>query len=73
MFQQVGHAYVLVEPRTALTAGQLTAWSKERLANYKVPKRIELRTALPMLAIGKVDKVALQAAAARDAAVAAAG
>lgn len=64
MFQQVGHAYVLVEAPTSLTAAELRAWCKTHLANYKVPKKIEPRTALPMLAIGKVDKIALKAEAA---------
>ena len=45
----------------------LRAHCRERLANYKVPKRLELVDSLPMLAIGKVDKVALRARAAADA------
>lgn len=68
MFQQVGHAYALVGADDDLTESELIAWCKDRLANYKVPKRIKLSTALPMLSIGKVDKVSLKAAAAQDAA-----
>src|SRR5690606_13556335 len=56
MFQQVGHAYVLVGAEDGLTERELIAWCKARLANYKVPKRINVRTELPMLSIGKVDK-----------------
>ncbi|KDB72160.1 hypothetical protein [Bordetella bronchiseptica] len=32
----------------------------QRMANYKVPKRIFVRNSLPMLSIGKVDKIALR-------------
>ena len=36
---------------------------RERRANYKVPKVVHLRDALPMLAIGKIDKKGLRAEA----------
>jgi len=56
-WDEVGIAYVVAE-RT-LTAPALDAFCRERLANYKVPKAFEFVEALPLLPIGKVDKVAL--------------
>lgn len=60
VFQQVGHAFVLLNDDHAETADGLISWCKERLANYKAPKRIIFCPELPMLAIGKVDKVRLK-------------
>ena len=34
----------------------LLAWAKERMANYKVPRRVEIVDALPVNASGKVLK-----------------
>jgi acyl-CoA synthetase (AMP-forming)/AMP-acid ligase II len=66
-FQQVGHAFVLIDADTQLDEATVRAWCKERLANYKVPKRVVIRSTMPMLAIGKVDKVQLKAEANRNA------
>ncbi len=38
----------------------LRAFGKERLVNFKVPKHFAIRVLLPMLPIGKVDKVTLK-------------
>ena len=38
---------------------ELNALCRERLANFKVPRRIFVRETLPLLANGKIDKVAL--------------
>ena len=38
----------------------LAALCRERLAAYKVPKKVDLRSALPLLPIGKVDKKQLR-------------
>ncbi|MGO8873214.1 MAG: FadD3 family acyl-CoA ligase [Acidimicrobiales bacterium] len=37
-------------------AGELSAWVRERLANYKVPARVEMVPSLPLNASGKVLK-----------------
>ncbi len=58
VFDEVGHAFVVAP---GATAGDLIAHCRERLANYKVPKVVHLRDALPMLAVGKIDKRALKA------------
>jgi len=36
------------------------AWCKQNMANYKVPKRVEIMEALPMNATGKVQKFVLR-------------
>ncbi len=61
LWDEVGVAYVIAEPGTTVEA--LEAHCRSRLANYKVPKRFVVRTELPLLPIGKVDKVALKAEA----------
>jgi acyl-CoA synthetase (AMP-forming)/AMP-acid ligase II len=57
-YAEVGHAFVVAPPEAQPEA--LQAALRERLANYKIPKRIEIVQALPMLPIGKVDRLALK-------------
>lgn len=57
-WQEVGTAFVSVERSVA--PDELTAWCRERLANYKIPKRIVVEDALPLLPLGKIDKPALR-------------
>ena len=48
---------VAVEPRGAEpTLAELQAWSRERLAPYKVPRALRCVAALPRNAMGKVTK-----------------
>jgi acyl-CoA synthetase (AMP-forming)/AMP-acid ligase II len=61
LWQEVGVAFV--EVRGPLEIAALEAWCRERLANYKRPKRFEIVPALPLLPIGKVDRQALRRAA----------
>ena len=58
MWQEVGVAFVI--PRSPVTADELEAHCRAQLANYKVPKCFEIRAELPLLPIGKVDKVVLR-------------
>lgn len=60
LYQEVGEAYVLANPGAKVTADELAAYCKERLANYKVPKRFFVRDELPMLPVGKIDKPLLK-------------
>jgi acyl-CoA synthetase (AMP-forming)/AMP-acid ligase II len=61
LYAEVGHAFIMMKPGQAPTEDELRAYCKERLANFKVPKRFELRPMLPLLANGKVNKQALKA------------
>jgi acyl-CoA synthetase (AMP-forming)/AMP-acid ligase II len=60
-------AFVVAKPDTRIDIEELRAWCAERLADFKVPRLIELRQELPRNATGKVLKreLASQAAAAR--------
>ncbi|SEG92909.1 Acyl-CoA synthetase (AMP-forming)/AMP-acid ligase II [Thermomonospora echinospora] len=64
---QVGMAFVV--PRSPKpSADEVIAWCRERMANYKVPRFVELIDELPLTASGKVRKTALQERAAARAA-----
>ncbi|MGE0117913.1 MAG: class I adenylate-forming enzyme family protein [Dongiaceae bacterium] len=60
LYHEVGCAFVIRRPGGALDEAEIAAFCRARLANYKVPKRFVVRDALPMLAIGKLDKAALR-------------
>jgi acyl-CoA synthetase (AMP-forming)/AMP-acid ligase II len=62
VWQEVGVAYVM--PSAAVTPEALNSWCRERLANYKIPKMIVIEPDMPLLPIGKVDKVTLKRRAA---------
>ena len=64
LYQEVGVAYVLGAAGATLSVTELDAFCRGRLANYKIPKRFHLCNELPMLPVGKVDKVALRSRAA---------
>ncbi|MFZ6049873.1 FadD3 family acyl-CoA ligase [Pseudomonas sp. CR3202] len=53
---EVGKAFVMLRPGAGLVAGDLIAWCRERMANYKVPRSIEVVASLPLNASGKVLK-----------------
>jgi HIP---CoA ligase len=61
---EVGAAFVVLRAGSTLDVDDLLAWAKERMANFKVPRRIEVLDALPVNAAGKVAKVKLRARAA---------
>ncbi|WP_182357258.1 class I adenylate-forming enzyme family protein [Tomitella gaofuii] len=69
-FQEVGVAYLETVDAdghgTPVDPDELTDWCRARLANYKVPKRIIAVDALPLLPVGKVDKMALRRRAAEE-------
>jgi acyl-CoA synthetase (AMP-forming)/AMP-acid ligase II len=60
---EVGCAFVVLRPGQSLTPDELVAWSREKMANYKVPRRVEIVDALPLNASGKVVKYELRARA----------
>jgi long-chain acyl-CoA synthetase len=47
-------AYIVPKPGEHPTPEELAAFSRERLAPYKVPRRFELRESLPKTIVGKV-------------------
>ncbi len=53
-FGEVGAAFVIPKPGFPLTPDDVIAFARERLANYKVPRRVDIVTALPTNATGKV-------------------
>ncbi|HWN32192.1 MAG TPA: FadD3 family acyl-CoA ligase [Pseudonocardia sp.] len=62
---EVGAAFVVPRPGAEVSAEQVLAFCRERLAGYKVPSRVELRAELPRNAAGKVLKTVLRAQAAQ--------
>ncbi len=61
---EVGLAYVVPRPGAEIDEAELIAWCRERMANYKAPRRVEIVDALPLNASGKVLKIELRARAA---------
>jgi HIP---CoA ligase len=53
---EVGRAYVVTRPGRALEPGDVLAFCRERLANYKVPRQVVFRDGLPRNPAGKVLK-----------------
>ena len=54
-------ALVVRAQGSALTEEQVIAWTKQKLAGYKCPKKIEFRTELARTATGKLQKFKLRA------------
>jgi non-ribosomal peptide synthetase component E (peptide arylation enzyme) len=59
-FQEVGHAYIMLEGDTQIGTDVVRDHLKSTLANHKTPKNITRLEALPMLPIVKVDKKKLK-------------
>jgi acyl-CoA synthetase (AMP-forming)/AMP-acid ligase II len=57
---EVGVAFVVARPGAEIDSDALVAWSRERMANFKVPRRFERVDALPVNASGKVLKTVLR-------------
>ncbi len=57
---EVGKAYVVPRPGATIEPDELVAWCRERMANYKVPRSVEVLSALPRNASGKVLKFQLR-------------
>jgi acyl-CoA synthetase (AMP-forming)/AMP-acid ligase II len=61
---EVGMAFVVVAPGAQLDPDELIAWARDTMANYKVPRAVELVDELPVNAAGKVEKETLRVRAA---------
>jgi HIP---CoA ligase len=57
---EVGKAFVVLRPDRQVSGAELISWSRENMANYKVPRQIEILAQLPVNAAGKVQKFALR-------------
>jgi acyl-CoA synthetase (AMP-forming)/AMP-acid ligase II len=57
---EVGRAFLVLRDGATLDEAGLTAWCRERMANYKVPRSFRTIDALPVNATGKVEKSALR-------------
>lgn len=65
-YQEIGHAFCEPVPGATLTDKMLKEHCQGLLANYKIPKRFSILQEMPVLPVGKIDKMTLkrQAAAA---------
>ena len=61
---EVGMAWIVPAAGQVPDGDEIIAWSRERMANYKVPRRIATIDTLPINAAGKVVKEELRALAA---------
>ncbi len=57
---EVGRAIVVLRPGAQVSAEELLAYVRERLASYKVPKSVVFVNSLPRTGAGKIDKKVLQ-------------
>jgi acyl-CoA synthetase (AMP-forming)/AMP-acid ligase II len=55
-FGEVGAAFVVAKRGSGLTADDVTGFARTRLANFKVPRRVDIVDGLPHNATGKVLK-----------------
>jgi acyl-CoA synthetase (AMP-forming)/AMP-acid ligase II len=58
---EVGHAFVVVHDGPPIEPAEIIEWARGEMANFKVPRAVELLDALPVNATGKVVKDALRA------------
>ncbi len=59
-------AFAVPHAGAAVEAGELLAWLKPRVARHQLPRSLTVREALPLTAIGKVDRRALAGQGADD-------
>ena len=57
---EVGKAFVVPRSGQSIDEKTFRAWCREQMANYKVPRYVEVRDSLPMNASGKVLKYELR-------------
>jgi len=57
---EVGKAFIVLRPGAAATEAELIAWARRNIANFKVPRFVEFRDALPTSPQGKVLKTKLR-------------
>jgi acyl-CoA synthetase (AMP-forming)/AMP-acid ligase II len=67
VFGQVGMAFVIPRPGLTVTAKEVIEYARKHVANYKVPRRVEIVSSFPVNATGKVMKTELRRLAIRAA------
>lgn len=60
MFGEVGRYYIVPRPDSELTEDDIREYCREHIADYKIPRQIVLRDALPLTPAGKIHKAALR-------------
>ena len=63
---EVGMAFVVTRSGDPAVGAEILAWCRAEIANYKVPRAIEIVDALPLNATGKVEKNVLRERAAQS-------
>lgn len=57
---EIGIGFVALKPGRSTDAAAILSYLRDHLANYKIPKFLIVRSELPMLPIGKLDKPLLR-------------
>lgn len=53
---EVGSVYIVPKPGAELSANEVLVHCRQGLAEYKIPRYVHIREALPLTSLGKVDK-----------------
>ncbi|HEY2316728.1 MAG TPA: AMP-binding protein [Solirubrobacteraceae bacterium] len=54
-------AFVSLVPDAQLTADELVDWAREAIGGYKYPREVHVVDAIPLTAVGKIDRKAVRA------------
>jgi long-chain acyl-CoA synthetase len=54
-------AFVSLRPNAAVSEDELIAWAREHIGGYKYPREVHVLSAVPLTAVGKLDRKALRA------------
>jgi long-chain acyl-CoA synthetase len=54
-------AFVSLAPDTQITPDELVDWAREHIGGYKYPREVHVVDAIPLTAVGKVDRKAIRA------------
>ncbi len=58
---EVGRAFIVLRAEAQLNCADFISWCRQNMANYKVPRYVDVVPALPLNAAGKVNKLELKA------------
>ncbi|HSC03534.1 MAG TPA: AMP-binding protein [Solirubrobacteraceae bacterium] len=53
-------AFVSLRTPDSVSAEELVAWARERIGGYKYPREVQIVDAMPLTAVGKLDRKALR-------------